>query len=411
MSWYTLSHRAGTNYTYIRWIKPCRLFPRLEADGTGWLETLDLNSEVFSLVVVELYQMTAGTDPEQHKNYTLITLFQLYLLALNKEKNNCSPNACCSCVSDEMKVAGLVQFRWRHSDGAWTQMDSSSWQLRSFFFFFLVFYRTRTEKDLKCSLEQDQARSHFSSKPQTQTGREQSNRRETTLVQGQLHSSVEPKEMENYSSGNVTENSSHSQKILHRFSDRECFLLLWFSYLGGQWSLKTHSLCFSVPIHRFCQNVNLRWLMSPVRAPYKSKLESVLFFLWFYKNISVSRRGHFFFTKLWLLVLVELPADQITLIEYIWKSIMSGKPETQAPFGHLNLPQRPVGDVVRFSKAASVRRRHSNSRDTDWQAKCGTARRGVKLVTLGRQINRQTNRDQQSGEGSEKGSKDINKNK
>lgn len=53
-------------------------------------------------------------------------------------------------------------------------------------------------------------------------------------------------------------------------------------------------------------------------------------------------------------MLVELPADQITLIEYIWRSIMSGKPETQAPFGHLNLPQCPVGVVVRFSKAAAL---------------------------------------------------------
>lgn len=33
---------------------------------------------------------------------------------------------------------------------------------------------------------------------------------------------------------------------------------------------------------------------------------------------------------------------------------MSGKPETQVPFGHLNLPQCPVGVVVRFSKAAAL---------------------------------------------------------
>lgn len=64
----------------------------------------------------------------------------------------------------------------------------------------------------------------------------------------------------------------------------------------------------------------------------------------------MSRRGHISI-KVRLQVLVELPADQIILIEHISRSIMSGKPETQAPFGHLNLPQRPVG-VVRFSKAA-----------------------------------------------------------
>lgn len=158
-----------------------------------------------------------------------------------------------------MHVALVFQMKWKR--GGWYSSDEDTatgceprWihAAGSSEAFFLGFDRTRTEKDLKCSLGQDQAGSHFSSKPQTQTGREQSNRRETTLVQGQLHSSVEPKEMENYTSGNETENSSHSQKSLHRFSDCECFLLLWFSYVGGQRSLKTHSLCFSVPIHSFC---------------------------------------------------------------------------------------------------------------------------------------------------------------
>lgn len=33
---------------------------------------------------------------------------------------------------------------------------------------------------------------------------------------------------------------------------------------------------------------------------------------------------------------------------------MSGKPEAQVPLGHPNLPQCPVGVVVRFSKAAAL---------------------------------------------------------
>lgn len=48
------------------------------------------------------------------------------------------------------------------------------------------------------------------------------------------------------------------------------------------------------------------------------------------------------------LELLELPANKITLIEYIWRLILSGKLETQVLFGHLNLPQCPVGVVVRF---------------------------------------------------------------
>lgn len=67
-------------------------------------------------------------------------------------------------------------------------------------------------------------------KPRTQTGREQSNHRETTLIRGHLHSSVEPRKMENDTSGNATENSSDSQKTL------QILRLLKFSFTLAQLS-------------------------------------------------------------------------------------------------------------------------------------------------------------------------------
>lgn len=73
---------------------------------------------------------------------------------------------------------------------------------------------------------------------------------------------------------------------------------------------------------------------------FRDKLASGLFFLWFF--MQKAKKG-----RIWLKVelLSELPADQITLIETHLKFHMSGKPETQVPLGHLNLPQSPVGVV------------------------------------------------------------------
>lgn len=161
----------------------------------------------------------------------------------------------------QMHVGLVFQMRWKgvgwyssDEDRVWTQMDSSSWQLRGFF---LGFYRMKTERDLKCSLGWDQAGSHFSSKPQTQTGREQSNRRETTLVQGQLHSSVEPKEMENYTSGSAIENSSDLQKKTSQILRLWMFSLTLVQLFWRPVESK-NSICFSVPIQSLCYNIHLQ---------------------------------------------------------------------------------------------------------------------------------------------------------
>lgn len=53
--------------------------------------------------------------------------------------------------------------------------------------------------------------------------------------------------MENYTFGNVTENSLDSQNVIHwLFSRIDCFLGLRFSYLGRKWDLKSLSFMFKI---------------------------------------------------------------------------------------------------------------------------------------------------------------------
>lgn len=173
------------------------------------------------------HQVMAGTDPRNSFYSTWVSKSMLTIFFQMKWRLRC-----------------------RHSDGVWTQTDSSSWQLPDPFFFFGFFCNAKNQREIWSVVSgQDQVRVPL--QPQTtwtQTGREQSNRGETTLVQGQKHSSIEPKE-KFYTFGTAIENSPYLQKCsllaFWFWKIVNVFLSLQFGYLGGQWSPKKNSL-FSV---------------------------------------------------------------------------------------------------------------------------------------------------------------------
>lgn len=57
-------------------------------------------------------------------------------------------------------------------------------------------------------------------------------------TENQLHSSVEPKQMENYTFVNASENSSDSRKSHCKALALQCFSSTLVCYLGSQWRLK-----------------------------------------------------------------------------------------------------------------------------------------------------------------------------
>lgn len=114
----------------------------------------------------------------------------------------------------EMKWKKEVRFRCRHSDRVWTQIDSSSWQLPGSS---LGFYGANAEI-WSVVLGRDQAGSPARApKPHKHKLAENKVTAEKQpLVQGRLHSTVEPKEMENYTPGTAVQNCSDSQeRVIH----------------------------------------------------------------------------------------------------------------------------------------------------------------------------------------------------
>lgn len=148
----------------------------------------------------------------------------------------------------EMKWKKEVQFRCRHSDRVWTQIDSSSWQLPGSS---LGFYGANAEI-WSVVLGRDQAGSPARApKPHKHKLAENKVTAEKQpLVQGRLHSTVEPKEMENYTPGTAVQNCSDSQErvihwAFHLLSKVvTVFLLFCFSYPAGWRSLKQLAVLF-----------------------------------------------------------------------------------------------------------------------------------------------------------------------
>ena len=111
-------------------------------------------------------------------------------------------------------------------------------------------YGTKAEgQDLQCSLGRDQAGSPL--QPQTtwtQTGREQSNHRETTPCRRPVTFLCGARRDENYTSGAVknSQDSLRSRPLAFQGFSKivNVFLPPWFSYLGGQWRLKKSLFLF-----------------------------------------------------------------------------------------------------------------------------------------------------------------------
>lgn len=154
----------------------------------------------------------------------------------------------CVCVSDEMKWV------WFSPDAdtetgcepRWTDPAGSSWALSS------GFYNSKAERsEAQFWTGSSRVRLH-SQTTWAQSGREQSNHRETSCVQGQKHSTVEPREMENMLLAPPLKILYiKSFFFLHFFHG--CFkvgivFLFWFSYLENQQTLDS----FSPPKHGVC---------------------------------------------------------------------------------------------------------------------------------------------------------------
>lgn len=183
--------------------------------------------------------------------------------------------------------------------------------------------------------------------------------------------------MENYTSGtsgdSATEKSPEAQKKSSAGFSRilkgcECFssTLLQLSQRPAESKKKPHCFLF------FCTNTKFFYktsvsgdglnslcsLLQFVHLLSQTGLSVVYFLLWLcdYKNICIPTGGCVF-----IHVRASGAASRSNhSFKHILEIHMSGKPETQVPSGHLNLPQCPVGVVVRFSKAVAL-----DSRDTD----------------------------------------------
>lgn len=104
-----------------------------------------------------------------------------------------SPNVCCVCVLDVMKRVwfGPDADTETGCEPRWTGPAGSSWALSS------GFYNSKAKRsEAQFWMGSSRVRLH-SQTTWAQSGREQSNHKETSCVQGQKHSTVEPKEMEN----------------------------------------------------------------------------------------------------------------------------------------------------------------------------------------------------------------------
>lgn len=263
---HTSNQWAGTNQSYefkLRDQNPADSLHGTIFDNTGWIQKVEFFFFVFSLTTQDL--------DIQHPVSTW------------------SPKACWPCVSDEMTEGWWVQFRCRHNDSVWTQMDSSSWQLLGPF---SGLYGTKAERDLKCSLGQDQAESHSSLKPHKHKLAEN---KVTTETQALFKASNIPQWSQNRWKMILLEMRVKilqiHEKVTHwLFKDFNVFLLLWFSYLGSQWRLKN---CFLF----FCTNTVFvrtsifgdNWICSSFVAFSGSciswgKLGSILFFVWLYSD-------------------------------------------------------------------------------------------------------------------------------
>lgn len=124
------------------------------------------------------------------------------------------------------------------------------------------------------------------------------------------------------------------KKVIHwLFKDFNVFLLLWFSYLGSQWRLKT-VFCFSVQTQFLLEHPSLGIIefvlplqRSLVRASPVANSGQYCFscgFILIRKISAIQEEDIFFLLIEARLKLLELPTDQIPLIKYIWRFMCQG---------------------------------------------------------------------------------------
>lgn len=149
----------------------------------------------------------------------------------------------------------LVQFRRRHSDGVWTPIDSSSWQLPGFLLWVLWSQKQEGVGDLKYSLGRDQTGSHFS--PHKYKLAEN---KATTEKQA------------SFKARNIPLCSQKRWKLYFWHYNRKFFTFTWKKSSTGLWLILTGYECFSFTLARLswrpkdarlnCCFVSLLWYTS-----------------------------------------------------------------------------------------------------------------------------------------------------